>query len=143
MAELSNKNDIIVMMDDWFGKLPPLPTNIREVIVRITPWIALVFGVLGILAGLGAVGVSPVVLFGGIRSSMLVLVSGLLTIASSAMLLAAYPKTKAHKKQGWNLLFWSTVVSLVSSIVAGGLVSAIIWGLVEFYLLFQIKSYYK
>lgn len=143
MAEQSSKNDIIVMMEEWFGKLPPLPANAREIIVKITPIIALVFGVLGILAGLGAVGVSPVVLFGGIRSSLMVLVSGVLTIASSGILLAAYPKLKAHKKQGWTLLFWSTVVSLVSSLVAGGLVSAVIWGIVEFYLLFQIKSYYK
>lgn len=143
MAESNNKIDVIVMMGDWFKKAPELPTNAKEGLVKITPWIALIFGILGILGGLGAVGVSPVVVFGGIRNSMMVLVSGILTIVSSVMLLMAYPKTRAHKEAGWRLLFWSAVVSLVSSLVVGSIVSAIIWGVIEFYLLFQIKSYYK
>ena len=82
-------------------------------------------------------------MFGGLQNSMMVLVSGVLTIASSILLLMAYPKTKALKIEGWKFLFWSTVVSLVSSLLVGAIVSAIIWGLVEFYLLFQIKSHYK
>lgn len=142
MAESKNI-DVIGMMEGWFKKAPALPTNIQDTLVKITPWVALIFGILGILAGLGAVGVSPVAMFGGVRNSMMVLVSGVLTIASSALLLMAYPKTKALKMQGWTFLFWSTVVSLVSSLLVGAIVSAIIWGLVEFYLLFQIKSHYK
>ena len=142
MAEGNTKSDVVAMMEDWFKKAPELPVNAKETLVKITPWIALIFGVLGLLAGLGAVGVSPVVVFGGVRTSMMVLLSGILTIVSSAMLLMAYSKTKAHKIEGWRLLFWSAVVSLASSLVVGAIVSAIIWGLIEFYLLFQIKSYY-
>ena len=111
--------------------------------LKITPWIALIFGILGVLAGLGAVGVSPVVVFGGVRNSMVVLLSGVLTIVASVMMLMAYPKTKALRLNGWTLLFWSSVVSFVASLIIGSILSAIIWGLVEFYLLFQIKSYYK
>lgn len=143
MAELKSKNDLIDMMEVWFKKAPALPANAKDTLVKITPWIALIFGILGILAGLGAVGVSPVVVFGGVRNSMIVLLSGILTIVSSVMMLMAYPKTKALKLSGWTLLFWSSVVSLIGSLIIGSIVSAIIWGLIEFYLLFQIKSYYK
>lgn len=143
MAELKSKNDLITMMEVWFKKAPALPANAKDTLVKITPWIALIFGILGILAGLGAVGVSPVVVFGGVRNSMIVLLSGVLTIASSALMLMAYPKVKALKLSGWTFLFWSSVVSLIGSLIIGSIVSAIIWGLIEFYLLFQIKSYYK
>lgn len=142
MAESKN-TDVIGIMEEWFKKAPALPTNVQDTLVKITPWVALIFGILGILAGLGAIGVSPVAMFGGLQNSMMVLVSGVLTIASSVLLLMAYPKTKALKIEGWKFLFWSTVVSLVSSLLVGAIVSAIIWGLVEFYLLFQIKSHYK
>lgn len=143
MAELKSRNDLIPMMDGWFAKAPALPTNAKEFLVKITPWIALIFGILGILAGLGAIGVSPVVVFGGVRNSMIVLLSGVLTLVSSVMMLMAYPKTKAHKLTGWTLLFWSAVVSFVASLILGSIISAIIWAVVEFYFLFQIKSYYK
>jgi len=143
MAESNNKTDIIAMLEDWFKKAPELPANAKATLVKVTPWIALIFGILGIVGGLGVIGVSPVVVFGGIRNSMMVMVSGILTIVASSMLLMAYPKTKALHIQGWKLLFWSSVVSLVSSLLVGAIVSAIIWGLIEFYLLFQIKSHYK
>ncbi|CAN5123574.1 hypothetical protein BH09PAT1_BH09PAT1_1720 [soil metagenome] len=143
MAELKSKNDLIPMMESWFKKAPALPANAKDTIVKIMPWIALIFGILGVLAGLGAVGVSPVVVFGGVRNSMVVLLSGVLTIVASVMMLMAYPKMKALKMSGWNLLFWSTLISFVASLIIGSIVSAIIWGLVEFYILFQIKSYYK
>lgn len=136
-------NDLIPMMEEWFKKAPALPTNAKEILVKITPWIALIFGILGVLAGLGAVGLSPVVMFGGVKNSMMVLLGGVLTVVSSGMMVMAFPKLKVSKLQGWNLLFWSTVVSLVSSLVVGAIVSAVIWGVVEFYLLFQIRSYYK
>lgn len=142
MAESKN-TDVIGMMEEWFKKAPALPVNIQDTLVKITPWVALIFGILGVLAGLGAVGVSPIAMFGGVNSSLMVLVSGVLTIVSSVLLLMAYPKTKALKMDGWKFLFWSTVVSLVSSLLVGAIVSAIIWGLVEFYILFQIKSHYK
>ncbi len=143
MAELKTKNDLIVMLEDVFKKAPALPANAKETLVKITPWIALIFGVLGILAGLGEVGVSPIAVFGGVRSSAMILVSGILTIVSSVMMLMAYPKTKAHAMSGWTLLFWSTIVSLVASLILGSIISAIVWGAIELYLLFQIKSYYK
>jgi len=143
MAEIKSKNDIIDMLEVWFKKAPELPTNVRQTLVNITPWITLIFGVLGIIAGLGAVGVSPVAMYGGVGNSTMLLLGGVLTIVASVMMLMAYPKTKALKAQGWTLLFWSTVVSLISSLVVGSIANAVIWGIIELYILFQIKSYYK
>lgn len=153
MAEKNNavnEAQIIAAMDDFFSKAPHLPANIREVLVKIAPWIALVFGILGVLAGLGAVGVSPVVALGGVQNSAFVLVSGILTIVSSVLMLMAFPKLQRHQFGGWRLLFWSEVVSVVSSLLGitagnpvGTLLGAVIGALIGFYILFEIKSYYK
>ncbi len=58
-------------------------------------------------------------------------------------LLASYPGLKAGKAKGWNLLFWGEAVSIIGSVVELQFTSAVIGGLIGFYLLFEIKSHYK
>lgn len=141
-----SSNDLIRPMEDMFSKLPSLPEGIREFIVMVTPWLALVFGILGVLGTLTALGLltafSPVVVMGGLGSAAGVTIGVLLALASSVLLLAAFPGTKARKRTGWMFLFWSEIVSLVSSVVALS-VGGVVFGLIGFYILFQIKSYYK
>ena len=150
MAEKNTLNEagIIKSLEDVFAKAPHLPANVREILVKIAPWIALVFGILGVLAGLGAVGVSPVAAFGGVGNSVYVLISGVLTIIASVLMLMAFPKLQKHLYGGWRLLFWSEVVSVVSSLIGiavapGSIVGAVIGALIGFYILYEIKSYYK
>ena len=134
-------------MEDWFMKLPELPKSATDVLVRITPWIALIFGVLGVLGSLAGLGIltalSPFVMMGnGIGGTATSLLTAVLSLASSALLLAAFPGTKAHKMQGWKMLFWSEVVSTVSSVLLISL-TGVIGAFIGFYLLYQIKRYYK
>ena len=135
--------DLVVMLEDFFKKAPMLPKGGREMVVAITPWIALIFGILGVLAGVGAVGISPLALFAGFNASTTVLISGILMLVSSVLMLMAFPKLKQHHMGGWMLLFYSEVISIVSNVIRVDLVGALIGGLIGFYLLFQIKSYYK
>lgn len=143
----SNSQSIITTVEDLFKKLPNLPKNVQEVIVTITPWIALIFGILGVLGGIAGLGIltafSPVLVLGGSTSSAgMGIVSVILGLASSVLLLMAFPGTKARKLKGWNWLFWSEAVSLVSAVIAFS-VGGVVFALIGFYLIFQIKSYYK
>lgn len=143
---LANEDQVIRSMDDFFKKAPQLPANIREILVKIAPWFALIFGILGVIAGLGAVGLSPIALGAGVEASAFVLISGILTIVSSVLMLMAFPKLQKHQYGGWKLIFWSEVVSVIASLLGitmGSILGAIIGALIGFYLLFQIKSYYK
>lgn len=145
MAKSKNWQD---MMEEWFNKLPSLPKGGRDVLVAITPWVALVFGILGVLVGLGGLGIlsvlSPLMLLGsGVSSTTGSLLSIAVALVSSVLMLVAFPGLKAKKRQGWTLLFWSQVVALVSSLVALSFVGGIIGAVIGFYLLYQIKSYYK
>lgn len=137
--------DYMAQVEDWFLKLPALPKGGREAIVGITPWIALIFGILGVLASLAGIGVltalSPFVYVGG-GHPLGAILSSILGLVASILLLVAYPGTKARKMHGWNMLFWSELASLVGAVVAIS-VSGVLVSLIAFYLLYQIKSYYK
>ncbi len=145
-----SKNSFIDTLEDFFKKAPALPTNGREGIVKITPALCLIFGILGIIVAVAGLGVftflAPFAAIGGAHE-VSSLGSGYITVlfslVAAVFLLAAYPGTKARKASGWKMLFWSEVVNIISSLVAGAIVSAIIGALIGFYLLFQIKSYYK
>lgn len=147
MAQKTDLSSVIKMMEEWFGKLPELPKNWKEVIVKITPWIALIFGVLGLIGSLVAVGLltflAPFILLGGgVGRAGGGVVGAVLALVASVLLLVAFPGTKAGKAQGWKMLFYSEAVSLISSIVAFS-TAGVVGSLVGFYILFQIKSYYK
>lgn len=134
-------------MEEWFLKLPPLPVGGRQGLVTITPWVAIIFGILGVLASLAGLGLATVfapfmALGGGLGAAGGSFVAILLGLVSSALLLAAFPGTKNRKAQGWTMLFWSEIVSLVSAVISLSL-SGVVISLIAFYLLFQIKSYYK
>ena len=147
MAQINSADQLIKQMEEWFSKLPPLTSNWRDVIANITPWLALVFGIIGVLGSLAAIGVltflAPFVVLGdgmGVASGGVI--GAVLALVASVLLLMAFPGTRDRKMSGWRLLFWSEVVSIISSAVAfsaGGVVGA----LIGFYIIFQIKSHYK
>lgn len=147
----------VKMLEGGFGKLPPLPANVREVLVKIAPWIALIFGVLGVLAivsgvlgllGLGLFGAS-LAPYGGMAvagASAFGIVFLLLSLIPTVLQLLAYPGLKAKKMAGWNYLLYSLVASVVISVVSGGFNSifgAVVGAAIGLYILFQVKSYYK
>lgn len=141
---------LIDTMEEFFKKAPAIPANGRETLVKFTPWIALIFGILGILGGVAGLGLLTVfapfaVLSGasGVNSYGGGFIAAAVLIVGSVLLLLAYPGTKARKFSGWNMLFWSQMVHLVGSLLSGSIVGGIIGALIGFYLLFQIKSYYK
>ena len=147
MAQKQKTQELVETMEEWFMKLPPLPKGGRDAIVQITPWIALIFGILGVLAGLAGFGVlaalSPFIALGnGFSGAAGSLVGAALSLVASAMLLAAFPGTNKRRMQGWTLLFWSEGFSTVAAVVSFSLTGVLV-SLIGFYLLFQIKSYYK
>jgi hypothetical protein len=146
----NNTADIVKTLEDLYKNVPNLPNNIREALAKIAPILSLVFGILGILSGVFAVTASPIAAFGGYHAGSMVFLTGLLTIASSALMLAAYPKLKKNQYTGWTYLFWAECINIVSSLVGGlftnpvsTLIGAVIGAAIGFYILFQIKPYFK
>lgn len=139
-------DNVITSVENVYKNTPSLPANIKDVLVNIIPWLALVFGIWGIIVGLREIGISPVGAMGGVQSGALLLLTGVLTIVASVLMVVAFPKLRKNDYGGWKLLFWSGVVSFASSILSlslAGIIVSLIWAAIIFYLLFQIKGRYK
>jgi hypothetical protein len=142
---------LLKTLDENFAKLPVLPKNVNEFIVSVAPWLALVFGVLAILAGVAAFGVlsafSPVAAVAGVGGyALTAILSSIVLLVQGVIELLAFPALKVRKVKGWNLMFYSLILSVVSSIVTlsvFGIVSSLVGALIGYYFLYQVKSYYK
>lgn len=151
---------LIKSLADVNKKLPALPVKAVDVLVMIAPWMALIFGVLGVLGaltGLSAlIGLSFIALpmmgaYGAVALGPIAMVSLALLAVSSVLELMAFSGLKKEKYVGWKWLFYSMIVGVVSTVVGivlnlstGGFpLWGVIWTLVGFYFLFQIKSRYK
>lgn len=148
MAKQKNIKNWQDTMEQWFDKAPSLPKQWREVLVTIAPWFALVFGILGVLVGLGGLGVlsvlSPMMLVGnGVNATAWSFASVVVSLVSSVLMLIAFPGLQARKMQGWTWLFWSEWAAFASSLLAWSLLGGVIGAVIGFYLLYQMKSFYK
>ena len=137
---------LIKSMEDIFKKVPALPASAVDVLFKLAPWIALVFGILGVLGSLAAVGVltafTPFAMAGGVSTYGLGYVSVAGSAIASVLMLVAFPGLKAGKMAGWKMLFYSELVGVLASLV-GINVGGIIGALIGFYILFQIKPRFK
>ena len=141
-------------LDSSYAKIPALPANIREVLVSIAPWIALIVGVLWIvsflvtLLGAGALtALAPYAVAAGVGGYIyMAYVISIISLIEGVLLLLAFSALKAKKARGWNLWFWVLVLSLVSSVVSlsvGSVIGGVIGFLIGYYFLYQVKSYYN
>jgi len=140
-------NSVVKTMDQWFSQAPALPTNAREALVKYMPIIALIFGIIGIILSLAGIAtltvLVPVAVVTGTSGYGAGLISAIFWLASSVLLLMAYFGMKDRKISGWNILFWSEIVYLIGSLITLSIISGLISALIGFYILFQIKPYYK
>lgn len=140
-----------------FTKFPHLPEGGRKFIVSIAPYLALIFGVLGIVG----------LFVGGVIASMLGMLSGVfalvyfvqmvipfvLSLASIILLLMAYPGLRDRTKVGWNYVFYGQVLSVLGSVIAlafdhgisselGAILGTIVGTIIGFWILFEIRPHY-
>ena len=142
---------MVKALDDNYAKLPALPKGVNEFIVTVAPWLALIFGVLAVFSGLGAFGIltalAPVATVAGAgQYAFTGLIAALILLVQGGIDLWAFPSLKARKVMGWNLMSYSLLLGVVSSVVAlnvGSVLGAVVGALIGYYFLYQVKSYYK
>jgi len=136
-------------LDEYFVKKAPfqLPTSVKEIIVNFGPWITLVMLILTLpillfALGLGAI-LSPFGFMSGVGAGVGGLVGILFSVATLILEVMALPGLFKRLKSAWTLLFYVQLLSLLSSLVRFDLGEVIIGGLIGFYILFQVREYYK
>jgi hypothetical protein len=123
-----------------------IPREAKDFIVQYGPWITLILLILMVPAIFAALGLAAFFLpfaqaagkIDGVNYLSVVL--GIIVIVLEAMALPALFK---RSKQGWNLLFYASVVSALSNLITLNIGALILGTLIGWYVLFQIRSYYK
>ena len=144
-ASLANLEETL---NGYFVKKAPfqLPMGVKEFIVSFGPWLMLVMLVLSLPFVLAAIGLgaflAPFAILGGANAAALTVgtVFSLVALVLEAM---ALPGLFKRKKSGWTLLFYSSLVSVVGSLVAFNLFGAVLNAVIGWYFIFQVRSMYK
>mgnify|MGYP001613641180 CR=1 FL=1 len=143
MTQLEN------LLDEYLVKKAPftLPDRWREAIVRFAPWLTLILMIVALPAllaifGLGAI-FAPLSYLGGVQTGLNYTLG--LVVAAIAVVLngLAIPGLFKRTRQGWNFLFYATLVGVVENAISFNIGSLILGSLLSLYILFQVKSYYK
>ena len=144
-------NRLEALLDEYLVRKAPfaLPENAKEIIVKISPYIVLILVILSLPIILAVFGLTafltPFAVLGGYTASAgaLALVAGLLTLVAVILELMAVSGLFRRTRKGWRLVFYATLVSLVSSLLALNIVSGLIGALIGWYILFQVKDKYR
>ncbi|MCE7936842.1 hypothetical protein DYH10_03615 [Candidatus Saccharibacteria bacterium CPR2] len=153
-----------------FKGFPQLPKNAKEGLVNFFPWLALIFGVLQLVAAWSLWGLTRISSrwldvtndyykavtgrdYGiGLSSTdkMIIYIGLIVLVVDAVILLMAYPHLKTRARRGWELLFLGSVINVVYSVVTifidgrgiGSFLLSLIGSAVGFYLLYQVRDYY-
>lgn len=119
-------------------KAPALPAGVKELLVQFGPFLLILYVVSVALKFLriDMFYSVPLGYYGGIAGT----ISTVLIVASAALTALAIPGLLQRSRKGWNLLYYSTFVTALSTL---GVVEILVVLLVSMYILFQVKSYYK
>ena len=138
--------DLVGFLDFYLVKQAPfqIPDGGREWIVKFGPWITVVLLILTLPILLFALGLGAILIpFGGVGYASGFGVLTLFVIVELGLMIAALPGLFARKMAGWQLLFYSQLVSIVYNILSGHVVSGLLFGLISLYILFQVRPLYR
>lgn len=123
-----------------------LPPAVKEAIVQFGPWITLVLLILALPVIFAALGLTAVLMPFSAASGAHTEINYLSVILSVIVLILeglALPGLFRRSKSGWNLLFYSSIVSAIDNLITFNIGGLVLGLLIGWYILFQIRSYYK
>ena len=130
-------------------KAPALPKSIKEIIVSLAPWLEIIGAIMTIPPIFAILGFNAMMFgtpYGGYlaaRSGFNFSLGMVFLLAGFVLMLLAIPGLFKRSKIGWNYVYYSVLVNAVYSLINMQLFGLIVGTLISFYLLFQVKSYYK
>ena len=138
-------SDLVGFLDFYLVKKAPfqIPGEIRELLVKFGPWIALVFLILSLPALLLMLGIGTAFMpFGGPMYAAGFTYLTVVLLAQLVLLGLALPGLFNRKMSAWKLLLYSQLIGIVFSLLNGSILGALIGGLIGLYILFQIRTLY-
>ena len=127
-----------------------LPDNVREIIVKIAPWLALIVFVITLPSFLILFGIGSYIATFALVYSTMFYISMVFLAIQLIILGISIPGLFGRKRSAWKLLFYSELVSIIAGIFTwldhpahiGSIIGTAISALIGLYLIFQVKTYY-
>ena len=142
LVELENK-----MAEFFVKKLPSMPEKFKEVIVKYSPYLIVIMMILTVPTILAIMGVgiaaSPLTMMSGYKYGFAFLISAVFGLLIIVLELMAIKGLFKRELKAWKLLFYISLLQALSSLIRFDLGGLIIGSGISWYILFQIKSYYK
>lgn len=140
--------EIEKFLDLYFGKkAPAMPESAKEVLVKYSPYLSLIVLIISVPTLLFAFGLSaalvPFTYYAGYHPLFSFSFYGLFSLISMIFSAIAIPGLFKRTHQAWQYMFYASLTSLLSSLLKPDFASLIIGGALSFWILFQVKSYYK
>lgn len=154
MTEEKKQNKSIIdqfeaILDEYMVKKAPfaLPAEVKEFIVKVSPYLIIIFAVMALPLIIGALGLTallaPFAILGGPITQGMGL-SVIFAAITVIMELLAVPGLFKRTKGSWKLLFYASIVSFIGGILSFyGIFGTIIGTIIGWYILFQVKDMYK
>lgn len=152
---MKENNDWSVLIDKFdkiceeylVKKLPALPKNAKESIVKYGPYVDVVLMVLMLPVVLSIFGIGALFSTYGFWTRYLsrnvFSIGTVVCIIQLVLNALALPGLFKKQMTGWKYMFWATLVYAVQSLLAFNLGNLLIGTAVSLYVLYQVKSYYK
>jgi hypothetical protein len=136
---------LVSWFDSLYSRLPRLGAELRDFIVKALPYLALIFGILFTFASvveiLGTPFFSIFTLGEGSWVFQRLLLVNIIGIFEGLLMLLAFKYLRRNSRKGWNLLFWSQILWIISSVISFS--PSFILGFIFLYPLFQVKEHYR
>lgn len=130
-------------------KAPVLPKNIKEAIVKIAPWLTLLSAVFSLPALFAMFGFNAMMYgtpYGGYvaaKAGYDFSLASMFMVVSLLLMVLAIPGLFKRSKMGWNFVYYSVLLNSVYNLITMQLFGLIVGSIISFYLLFQVRNYYK
>lgn len=126
-----------------------IPEDIKKLIVDYGPYVLILKIILQIPSVLSIFGltlffspfspVGPYRFYLGFNYTLAMIILGVILVIESL----AVPSLLRKEEKGWRLVFYSSLLGLLVSFFYGGVFGGLIAALIFWYVLFQIKDYYR
>lgn len=140
-------DELEVKLEEIFTKkVWQLPTKVKDIIVKILPYLsvlALVVIIPLVLSLIGLTMFSPFAYMGGFRAGIGYSVSIIFALVTGVLAIIIVPGLFKKEKKAWKVMYWISLINAVSNLLKMDLGGLIIGTGLSWYVLFQIKEYYK
>lgn len=137
------------LLDEYMVQKAPfqLPLGLKEFLVKVAPYLIIIFAVMALPFILGAIGLStvltPFAMMGGYGWGLGMIIAVATAVITIILEVMAVPGLFKRARAGWRLVFYASIVNVVGNLLAMNILGAIFAALIGWYVLFQIKEFYK